>query len=60
MRKNRFILMNGENKVGESPSIREMAKLVGCSFQNIYQNMNEDKTQFTYKKITYTIIDKLS
>jgi hypothetical protein len=52
--------MNGENKIGESPSIREMAKLVGCSFQNIYQNMNEDKTQFTYKKITYTIIDKLS
>lgn len=60
MRKNRFILMNGETKVGEAPSIRDLGKLVGCTFQHIYKYINKEKTQFTYKKITYTIVDKLS
>jgi hypothetical protein len=59
MKKNRFILMNGETKVGEAPSIKTLAPLVGCTFQHIYQTINEDKTSFTYKKIKYRIIDKL-
>jgi hypothetical protein len=60
LRRNRFILMNGETKVGEAPSIRELGKLVGCTFQHIYKYINENNTEFTYKKVNYTIIDKLA
>ena len=58
MKKTRYkLILNGE-VLGESSSIGGIAKLVGCTRAHIDQRITEKKT-FTYKKITYVIIDKL-
>ena len=54
---NRFILLKNGEKITETPTIRAIAKFVGCSFQYLYKKLNDNK--FKYKKNVYTIIDKL-
>lgn len=56
-KKNRWKLTTNEKTIGEASSMDELAALIGCTKQHIYQRLNDGK--FTYKKITYTVIDKL-
>jgi len=57
---NRFsILIDGE-LIQEVPSIRGVARFVGCTYQHLYNEMSKtNTTTFKFKKVQYTIIDKL-
>lgn len=60
---NRFIILKNGEKITEVPSMKAVARFVGCTFQHIYNQIETDdfvKTnEFIYKKNIYTIIDKL-
>jgi hypothetical protein len=56
--KTRYKLYRDEVMVHESSSILGVAKYIGCSHRHIYKYMVDYK--FTYKKVPYTIYDKLS
>lgn len=51
------LTVNGE-EIGRFTNFKEIAEAVGCSFQHVYRK--NDTNEFTYKKVTYTIIDRLS
>ena len=58
MKKTRYkLILNGE-VLGETSSIDAVAKLVGCTRAHIYQRLTEEGV-FTFKKITYVVVDKL-
>ena len=53
----RFILKKEGIEVGRYQTVKEVADVVGCSFQHVYKN----KTGFfSYKKVNYQIIDRLA
>jgi hypothetical protein len=57
MKKTRYkLILNGE-VLGEASSMDVIAKMVGCTKAHIYQRLVNGV--FTYKKITYEIVDKL-
>ncbi len=55
---NRFIIIKNGEQITEVPSMRGAARYIGCSFQHMYYEMEDN--QFKYKKNVYTIIDKLA
>lgn len=57
---NRFILKYHDTVIGEAPSIKELAPLVGCTYALIYRNLDWETMTFGYKYKTYNILDKLS
>lgn len=59
LEKNRFILKKGDEIVGEAPSIQKVAELLGITRDHIYKQISADNMNFKFRKITYTIIDKL-
>jgi len=58
-RKTRYILKQDSIELGQTTSITGIADIVGCTVQHVYQRLTEENT-FTYKKITYEIVDKLN
>lgn len=54
---NRFVIIKNGEQITEVPSMRAVARFVGCTFQHIYNQI--DDNQFKYKKNVYTITDKL-
>ena len=60
MKLNRFIISTNGEKITEVPSMREVARYIGCTYQHMYERLRETKTNtFKYKKVEYTITDKL-
>lgn len=57
MKKTRYRLIYEDIVIGESTSIDGIANMVGCTRGHIYQRIVNG--EFTYKKRTYKIIDKL-
>lgn len=60
--KNRFKLsINGE-PAGEYTGLTQVAKKIGCTRAHIYNSIDitRQTNHFTYKKVNYTIIDKLT
>ncbi len=56
MKRLRFILMSEGIELGRYQNVRDIANVIGCTFQHIYKN----KTGiFKYKKINYQVIDRL-
>lgn len=51
--------MQGNVKIGEVPSIDDVAKLLGITKYHIYNQITEDNLTFKFRKVEYTIIDKL-
>ncbi len=49
--------MKGTEVIGQGTSIEELAKLIGCTRAHIYKAISNNS--FNYKKITYTILDRL-
>jgi hypothetical protein len=45
--------------LGSSSSIRGIANLMGCSYQYIYRDIDDDGT-IKYNKKVYTIVDRLA
>jgi hypothetical protein len=62
MKKNRYILIRGNTKIGEAVSIKDIGLIVGCTKAHIYDHYSPStgKNTFEYKKINYIILDKLS
>ena len=57
MKKNRYKLKREDELLFETSSIRRVAAHLGCTEQHIHKYIKDGK--FSYKKIIYTIIDKL-
>ncbi len=58
-RKTRYTLQQNGEVLGKTTSIAGIAEIVGCTLQHVYQRLTIENT-FTYKKITYEIVDKLA
>lgn len=59
MKKTRYTLMKGEEVLGTASNLKEVASLAGCTRAQIYAYLTPEGT-FTFRKITYKIIDKLA
>jgi len=57
MKKERYILLLDGVEIGRATSITNLGKLIGCTKQHIYQQLNE--VFFNYNKNIYQIIDRL-
>jgi predicted transcriptional regulator len=57
MKKKRYKLKRDGETIVETSYIREIAEFLGCTREHIYKYIKGN--QFSYKKITYMIIDKL-
>ncbi len=58
--KDRYILYQGELKIGEASSIEGIGKLIGCSKQHIYGSYTkENRDTFSFLRKDYKITDKL-
>lgn len=58
MQKIRYILMKGDQRIGTASNYDQVGQLVGCTKAHIYKYLTDDNT-FSYKKINYTILDRL-
>lgn len=57
---NRFIILVNGEKITEVPSMTDVSKFIGCTYQHMYYQFKLKKSyEFKYKKNLYTIIDKL-
>jgi hypothetical protein len=57
MRKERYILLLDGVEIGRASSITNLGKLIGCTKQHIYHQLEEGF--FKYNKNIYKIIDRL-
>lgn len=58
VKKMRYDLILGDNKLGEYQSISAVATELGCTYQYLYQSMGNEGV-INYKGKTYQIVDKL-
>jgi hypothetical protein len=60
MKLNRFIISANGEKLTEVPSMTDVSKFIGCTYQHMYYRMKlKNSNTFKYKKVEYTITDKL-
>lgn len=57
MKKERYTVLKNGEEIGKAISIRDVSRIIGCSYDHIYKF--KIGNQLSFKKITYTILDKL-